>query len=174
MFYISTRGSAPTLAFDEVLLAGLACDGGLYVPSVWPQVSLVEQVELNNLNYSDLACRLMLPFVGDTIAEDDFAEIVGAAYSEFSNDQVVQEFFGPMKLMHVNLVLITVFVLVVGEPHREAPAHRTCIHSCTRLLVMTGWAGRLCASTNEQELNRLQKTQMGIHTAPLHPPDRNA
>ena len=89
MFYISTRGSAPALAFDEVLLAGLACDGGLYVPSVWPQVSSVEQVELNNLNYSDLACRLMLPFVGDTIAEDDFAEIVGAAYSEFSNDQVV-------------------------------------------------------------------------------------
>jgi len=89
LFYISTRGSAPALAFDEVLLAGLACDGGLYVPSVWPQVSSVEQVELNNLNYSDLACRLMLPFVGDTIAEDDFAEIVGAAYSEFSNDQVV-------------------------------------------------------------------------------------
>ena len=89
MFYISTRGSAPALAFDEVLLAGLACDGGLYVPSVWPQVSSVEQVELNNLNYSDLACRLMLPFVGDTIAEDDFAEIVDAAYSEFSNDQVV-------------------------------------------------------------------------------------
>ena len=89
MFYISTRGSAPALAFDEVLLAGLACDGGLYVPSVWPQVSSVEQVELNNLNYSDLACRLMLPFVVDTIAEDDFAGIVGAAYSEFSNDQVV-------------------------------------------------------------------------------------
>mgnify|MGYP001161026870 CR=1 FL=1 len=89
MFYISTRGSAPALAFDEVLLAGLACDGGLYVPSVWPQVSSVEQVELNNLNYPDLACRLMFPFVGESIAEDDFAEIVSASYSEFTNDQVV-------------------------------------------------------------------------------------
>lgn len=89
MRYISTRGTAPVLAFDEVLLAGLARDGGLYVPEAWPRFSASDQEAMRDLAYPELACRIMQPFLGDTIAEDDFAELVSSAYASFATDEVV-------------------------------------------------------------------------------------
>ena len=64
MRYISTRGSAPILPFDEGLLAGLARDGGLYVPEAWPQFGGDDIRALARLPYAELATRLMLPFLG--------------------------------------------------------------------------------------------------------------
>ena len=61
MRYISTRGQAPALGFADVTLAGLASDGGLYVPESWPQVSTAQMQEWRNLSYSEVAARVMLP-----------------------------------------------------------------------------------------------------------------
>ena len=68
MRYISTRGKAPALAFDDVLLAGLAEDGGLYLPEAWPRFGADEFRAMRGLSYSDLAVRVMAPFVGGRIA----------------------------------------------------------------------------------------------------------
>lgn len=89
MHYISTRGEAPVLAFDDVLLTGLARDGGLYVPESWPQFSASDLEAMRNLSYPDLACRIMTPFLGDTISEDDFAGMVAEAYASFESEEVV-------------------------------------------------------------------------------------
>ncbi len=67
MRYVSTRGAAETLRFDEVLLTGLARDGGLYVPESWPQLSHGEIRALAGLPYADVALRVMTPFVEGAI-----------------------------------------------------------------------------------------------------------
>jgi threonine synthase len=86
--YISTRGKAPQLAFDDVLLAGLARDGGLYVPDTWPRFSAADMVALEGLPYAELATRVMMPYLGGTIAEADFAAMVEAAYAGFDDPAV--------------------------------------------------------------------------------------
>ncbi|MGY0708814.1 threonine synthase [Azospirillum argentinense] len=89
MKYVSTRGQAPVLGFEEVLLAGLARDGGLYVPESWPQFSADEIRAMRGLPYSEIAVRVMLPFLGGAIAEDDFRTIVKDAYASFDHAAVV-------------------------------------------------------------------------------------
>jgi len=96
--YISTRGKAPALAFDDVLLAGLAEDGGLYLPETWPQFSAAEMRSMRGLSYSDLAVRVMTPFVGDRIAEADFARIVHDTYDNFGHQAVA-----PLRQYDTNL-----------------------------------------------------------------------
>ena len=59
MKYVSTRGEAPSLDFAEVTLAGLASDGGLYVPASWPQFSSEEIAAMRGLPYAELAARVM-------------------------------------------------------------------------------------------------------------------
>lgn len=86
--YLSTRGKAPVLAFDDVLLAGLARDGGLYVPDVWPRFDKAEIAAMAGLSYADLGVRVMRPFIGQTIAEDDFAAIVADSYAGFDHEEV--------------------------------------------------------------------------------------
>ncbi|MDQ2102331.1 threonine synthase [Azospirillum isscasi] len=88
MKYVSTRGQAPVLGFEEVLLAGLARDGGLYVPESWPQFSADEIRAMRGLPYSEIAVRVMLPFLGGAIAEDDFRAIVTDAYASFDHAAV--------------------------------------------------------------------------------------
>ncbi|NIV32908.1 MAG: threonine synthase, partial [Anaerolineae bacterium] len=72
MRYISTRGQAPALSFEDVLLQGLASDGGLYVPETLPRYTPEELMALRGLPYDELACRVMYPFGEESIAEDDF------------------------------------------------------------------------------------------------------
>jgi threonine synthase len=88
MHYVSTRGSAPDLGFSDVLLAGLARDGGLYLPAAWPSFSAAEIRSMRGLAYPDLAIRLLTPFVERAIAEDRFAAIVRDAYAGFRHDAV--------------------------------------------------------------------------------------
>ena len=80
MRYVSTRGAAPVLGFEDVVLAGLARDGGLYVPESWPSIDAGELERWRSLSYADLAVEVMRPFV-DGIAEDDFAAIVHETYA---------------------------------------------------------------------------------------------
>ncbi|MCP5432401.1 MAG: threonine synthase [Alphaproteobacteria bacterium] len=81
MEYISTRGEAPAAYFEEVLLRGLAPDGGLYVPRAWPHLSRGEIEALRGLSYADLAAALLAPFVGEAVAPGDLERILadGAA-----------------------------------------------------------------------------------------------
>ena len=69
MRYLSTRGQAPLLNFDDALLAGLAADGGLYLPETWPQLSADDLRSFRGLSYANLAVRVMEPFVGGRIAD---------------------------------------------------------------------------------------------------------
>lgn len=107
MKYISTRGKAPVLGFEGVLLAGLASDGGLYVPEKLPVYSKDEIASWSSLDYSQLAYRVMLPFVSDAIPENDFKKIVDETYATFRhtavtplvqlghNEWVLELFHGP-------------------------------------------------------------------------------
>ena len=88
MRYVSTRGTAPELGFQDVLLAGLARDGGLYVPAEWPQFTMDEIREMRSLSYQELAVRLLTPFLGGEIDEATFRKIVDEAYATFRHEAV--------------------------------------------------------------------------------------
>ncbi len=88
MDYISTRGSAPTLDFRAATLAGLAADGGLYVPAKWPQMSIDEIRALAGLDYVETAVRVMRPFVEGALTEAELRALCRAAYGRFSHDGV--------------------------------------------------------------------------------------
>ena len=93
MEYVSTRGSAQTLDggpldFEAVTLAGLASDGGLYVPREWPRFSEAEIRALYGLPYAELATRVMLPFVEGSLSEDKLRELCTRAYERFAHKAV--------------------------------------------------------------------------------------
>ena len=88
MPYQSTRGRASPLKFDDVLLAGLAPDGGLYVPTVWPRISDRELRALNGLSYVEYATHVARPFLEGTIGDNEFAGMVRDAYKDFDHPDV--------------------------------------------------------------------------------------
>ncbi len=88
MQYISTRGEAPELGFSDAVLAGLARDGGLYVPKAWPQFSAAEIRAMRGLSYPDLAIRILTPFLGGEIAPDVFEKLVREAYATFHHQAI--------------------------------------------------------------------------------------
>ena len=75
MRYVSTRGTAPTLDFEEAMLTGLARDGGLYVPETVPRIDADELAALAGRPYEEVALRVIAPFVGDAFSH---AELSGA------------------------------------------------------------------------------------------------
>ena len=86
MRYISTRGKAPRLGFEEAMLAGLADDGGLYVPERWPAFSREDLAALTGEPYSEIACRVVKPFTGDAFTEDELRSMVHDAYERFGHE----------------------------------------------------------------------------------------
>ncbi len=88
MRYISTRGEAPALGFSDALLAGLARDGGLYLPQDWPFFTAAEIRAMRGLSYADLAVQVLHPFTGGEIGRDMFARLVHEAYATFRHDAV--------------------------------------------------------------------------------------
>jgi threonine synthase len=105
--YISTRGEAPPLGFVEVMLAGLARDGGLYVPESWPRLSERTIADFAGRPYAEVAVEVISPFVGDAIPEADLARMARDAYDSFrhpataplvqigANQFVLELFHGP-------------------------------------------------------------------------------
>ncbi len=89
MQYISTRGQAPVQDFAGVLLAGLAEDGGLYVPDAWPHLSHADLRALRGLPYHELAARVLHSFVGASIPSDVLAGMCHDAYATFRHPAVV-------------------------------------------------------------------------------------
>ncbi|VWX48598.1 threonine synthase [Novosphingobium sp. 9U] len=88
MDYVSTRGSAPALDFEGATLAGLASDGGLYVPREWPRFSTAEIAAMRGLPYAQLAARVMQPFVGNSLTPQRLQQLCEAAYGRFSHKAV--------------------------------------------------------------------------------------
>jgi threonine synthase len=84
MRYVSTRGRAAELGFCDALLAGLATDGGLYVPQTWPK-----QPTMTGSTYAAKAASLMAPYVEGEVPQDVFAQLCATAYSTFRDPAVV-------------------------------------------------------------------------------------
>ena len=88
MKFISTRGDAPALSFEEVVLAGLASDGGLYVPETLPTFSKEEIASWSGLSYQQLAFKIIHPFIDGEISDDDLSAIIEKAYDSFRHDAI--------------------------------------------------------------------------------------
>lgn len=88
MRYVSTRGAAPALDFREATLAGLASDGGLYLPERWPTLSRDDIAALAGLPYVDTAVAVILPFVGDTLTRAELRDLCEGAYARFAHAAV--------------------------------------------------------------------------------------
>ncbi len=107
MQFVSTRGQAPALGFSDAVLAGLASDGGLYVPQVWPELSPDEIAAFAGKSYADVAYAIISRFTGDEIPAAKLRAIIDAAYESFrhpsvtplveieSNHFVLELFHGP-------------------------------------------------------------------------------
>lgn len=107
MRYVSTRGQAPDLDFEGVLLAGLASDGGLYVPQSWPQFSASDWRAMRGMSYAQVAFRVIKPFIGGSIPDAELQRMIAEAYATFghkavvplrqsdANDWVLELFHGP-------------------------------------------------------------------------------
>jgi threonine synthase len=105
--YISTRGTAPVLTFEQAMLTGLARDGGLYLPQSIPVMSTADIRALAGLSYEDAAFRIMRPYIGDTFTDTEFEGIIARAYAGFghaaraplvqldSNHHLLELFHGP-------------------------------------------------------------------------------
>lgn len=104
MRYISTRGLAPALGFEDVVLTGLASDGGLYVPETLPQFSADELSAMAGESYAEIAFRVMKPFVDGAIDDETFRGIVRETYATFSHDAVV-----PLNQLDSNHYLLELF-----------------------------------------------------------------
>jgi threonine synthase len=86
--YVSTRGEAPSLGFVDAVLAGLARDGGLYVPEQWPHLPADTIAGFAGQPYAEVAVEVMRPFVGEGIAEHDLARLAREAYGNFRHPAV--------------------------------------------------------------------------------------
>jgi threonine synthase len=102
--YISTRGAAPILSFEEVVLAGLATDDGLYVPETIPQFAPHELVEMAKLSYTELAFRVMQPFIGDAIEARDLQKLINETYKDFRHAAIA-----PLKQLSHNEFVLELF-----------------------------------------------------------------
>ena len=102
--YISTRGKAPRLSFKDVVLAGLASDGGLYVPDSIPTFAPHELVAMQSLSYTELALKVMQPFIGDAIPEKKLRSLIKDTYKNFRHPAIA-----PLKQLGPNEFLLELF-----------------------------------------------------------------
>lgn len=85
MKYISTRGNAPILSFEDAMLTGLARDGGLYLPESIPTLAADDIKALHGVSYEEAAFRIMRPFIGDAFTDDEFRTIIAKTYAGFGH-----------------------------------------------------------------------------------------
>ncbi|MFC7399457.1 threonine synthase [Chelatococcus sp. GCM10030263] len=104
MLHISTRGEAPAIGFTEALLAGLARDGGLYMPELWPQMAAGDIAALAGRSYAESATAIIGRLIDGEIAEPDLAPMITAAYETFRHPAVC-----PLVQVGDNLFLLELF-----------------------------------------------------------------
>jgi threonine synthase len=102
--YVSTRGSAPVLGFEDVLLTGLARDGGLYLPAAWPALSPADLGALRGRPYAHVAAAVMAPFVAGSIPQATFHAMAEEAYAGFAHPATA-----PLKQLAPNHFLLELF-----------------------------------------------------------------
>jgi threonine synthase len=104
MKFISTRISAPSLSFEEVVMQGLANDGGLYVPEFLPSFSAKKLSEMRKLSYQDLFFEVTRHFIGDEIDSKTYKSLIEKTYKNFSHDAIA-----PLKQLSKNHFLLELF-----------------------------------------------------------------
>ncbi len=104
MRYISTRGQAPELDFAGVLLAGLADDGGLYVPSAWPHFSAADLRDMRGLPYAEIAARVIAPFAAGSLSAETIRALCLDAYKGFDHPAVM-----PLAQLDTDLWVLELF-----------------------------------------------------------------
>jgi len=88
MKYVSTRGAAAPLSFADMLLAGLAPDGGLYLPDVWPRFTAAEIAAFGRQHYAEVARTIIGRLAGNSFSEAELAADIGAAYASFDDSRI--------------------------------------------------------------------------------------
>ncbi len=104
MKYVSTRGGGTPQDFEQVLLTGLAPDGGLYIPAELPTFSPQEIAGWSGLSYNEVAFRVIRPFVADTIPEADLRRCIDESYAEFSHRAIA-----PLTMLDANEWILELF-----------------------------------------------------------------
>lgn len=104
MKYISTRGASPALSFAQATMAGLAPDGGLYLPESWPQLDAKTIAGFSGAPYEDVAFAVMQPFIGDDVPAEDLKRLIAKAYSRFDHKATA-----PLKQLSPNRWLLELF-----------------------------------------------------------------
>lgn len=130
MDFLSTRGGAPKASFSDVLLAGLAGDGGLYLPESWPQLSRDQIAAFKGARYQDVAFAVLSRFTAGSFSDDDLRAAIEAAYSDFDaptiaplsplgdNQYLLELFHGP------TLAFKDIALQVLGQLFSRALAKR--------------------------------------------------
>ena len=101
--YSSTRGGESSLSYEDVLLSGLARDGGLFMPDEWPQFSHSDLNEMKHLNYAELSAKIIRPFVEPCLSENELLNISKDTYSVFNKD------VAPLYQLNKNLHVLELF-----------------------------------------------------------------
>ena len=101
--YSSTRGGESSLCYEDVLLSGLARDGGLFTPEEWPQFSHSDLNEMKHLNYAELSAKIIRPFVEPCLSENELLNISNDTYSVFNKD------VAPLYQLNKNLHVLELF-----------------------------------------------------------------
>jgi len=83
--YVSTRGGVGPCGFETALFAGLAADGGLYVPESWPRLEPDALAALQGATYQEVAAKVLLPFVGDDLSAHELRRLIAQAYADFDH-----------------------------------------------------------------------------------------
>src|ERR1700761_1156630 len=104
MRYVSTRGQSPAIGFWDAVLAGLAPDGGLYIPEAWPRFEADEIAAFAGRPYAEVAAAVIGKFAGNDIAPAELLEMTTAAYGTFTHPAVT-----PIKELYPNLYLLELF-----------------------------------------------------------------
>jgi threonine synthase len=102
--YVSTRGGVAPCSFEEALFAGLAADGGLYLPERWPRLERDELAALQGASYQEIAARVLAPFVGDDLSEAELRDLIARAYAGFDHVAVA-----PLRQLGPNEWLLELF-----------------------------------------------------------------
>ena len=90
MDYISTRGEKKKLNFSDVLLSGLAKDGGLYIPKKWPKFLAKDIKRLKKKKYNDIAFEVSRKFIGNEINKKELKKIINNSLKKFSNKEIAK------------------------------------------------------------------------------------
>jgi len=104
VLYVSTRGETPPCGFAEAMLAGLARDGGLYVPEAWPRLDAGAIAGFAGRSYAEVAVEVIRPFLGDSVASADLARMAREAYGNFRHPAVA-----PLTQLGVNTFALELF-----------------------------------------------------------------